>query len=152
MTTQFPESIILDGQHHDLHGDPLGQFFFLSGKTPDIDINCTGLWRGYVGTWEVVDERLYLVDLQGSMLDGSKLTLGTIFSDYPNRVFAHWYSGELHIPQGRLIERVRAGFGGVYEREIVLVARRGIVSSRRTVINRPDHIHDKSIQLLGNKK
>ncbi len=50
--------------------NPLNNYFALGGETPNFASNCTALWRGYVGTWEILNYRLYLVGLDGTLEDG----------------------------------------------------------------------------------
>ncbi len=46
--------------------NPLSDFFAMGGFNPRFESNSTALWRGYVGRWEIVDGRLYLVELHGT--------------------------------------------------------------------------------------
>jgi hypothetical protein len=108
----------------------------LGGERPPFDdYSCTALWRGYVGTWEIVNDRLYLVELCGTLEDGSRVTLETVFSGYPKRVFAHWYSGTLRIPQGKLLQYVHMGYGSTYERDVFLDLKKGVVVGKRLRVN-----------------
>lgn len=45
---------------------------------------------------------------------------------YPDRVFAHWYSGTLRIPK-KLLEYIHMGYGGSYERDRFLKIEKGVV-------------------------
>jgi len=87
--------------------EPLGDYFAFGGRNPEFEFNCTALWRGYIGTWEIVGDRLYIVGLSGTLKDGTEATLETVFPGYPDRVFAHWYSGTLRIPEGPCIRSIR---------------------------------------------
>ena len=68
----------------------LNDYFLLSGAPPPFESNSSALWRGYIGSWEINERRLYLVELEGVLEDGTDVTLGTLFPDFPERVFAHW--------------------------------------------------------------
>ena len=109
MTEQIGERLIYDGREVSMCSEPLGGFFAFGGRNPEFESNCTALWRGYVGTWEIVGDRLYIVSLSGSLKDGTEATLETVFPGYPDRVFAHWYSGTLRIPEGKQLEYVHMG-------------------------------------------
>lgn len=115
----------------------MNQYWALSAISPEFDINCTALWRGYTARWELLDGRLYLVKLHGTLADKGAASVSTFFPDYPDRVFAHWYSGELILPDGEMIERFHAGYGGVWERSIRIMVSRGVVAGRR-VLNSTD--------------
>ena len=36
----------------------------MGDSKPHFQAPSTALWRGYVGSWEIVDDRLYLVELE----------------------------------------------------------------------------------------
>jgi hypothetical protein len=40
---------------------------------------------------------------------------------------AHWYSGTLRIPRGKLLRYVHGGYGSVYERDEMVQIERGVV-------------------------
>ena len=103
----------------------------MGGFNPKFESNCTALWRGYVGSWEIVEDRLYLVGLSGTIEGGADATLATIFPDFPDRVFAHWYSGTIRIPQGKQLEYVHMGYGSTFERDLFLDLERGVVVAIR---------------------
>ena len=91
--------------------------------------NCTALWRGYVGTWEIIDGRLYLIELHGELEGGGAASLATGFPGFPDRVFAHWYSGTLRIPQGKMLKYLHMGYGSTYERDLFLEIEKGVVKN-----------------------
>ncbi|MBM3272519.1 hypothetical protein FJY94_04555, partial [Candidatus Kaiserbacteria bacterium] len=95
MTAQIRENLIYDGQNLSMCTEPLSDYFALGGRKPEFKFNCTALWRGYVGTWEIVGDRLYIVSLKGTLKDGTAATLESVFPGYTERVFAHWYTGTL---------------------------------------------------------
>lgn len=130
MTAQIGEVLHYEGKTVRMCDTPLSDYFALGGRRPNPDFDtfgCTALWRGYVGTWEIVDGRLYLVSLAGEFEDGTPVSLGAVFPDFPNRVFAHWYSGTIRIPEGKLLQYVHMGFTSRYERDVLLEFRNGIL-------------------------
>jgi hypothetical protein len=127
MTAQIGERLIYDGREVSMCSEPLGDYFAFGGRNPEFESNCTALWRGYVGTWEIVGDRLYIVSLNGSLKDGTEATLETVFPGYPDRVFAHWYSGTLRIPEGKQLEYVHMGYASTYERDRFLKIEKGVV-------------------------
>ncbi len=131
MTAQFSEVLIYEGQQLSMCTNPLGDYFAMGGDRPKFADNCTALWRGYVGTWEIVDGRLYLIELSGTLEDGGEASVATIFPDYPDRVFAHWYSGSIRIPQGKLLEYVHMGYASTYERDLFLKIEKGVIKNVR---------------------
>lgn len=101
MTAQIPERLNYQGEEVAMCTNPLSDYFALGGIKPRFESNCTALWRGYVGRWEIVDDRLYLIGLNGMLRDGSQASLVTIFPEFSDRVFAHWFYGTIRLPQGK---------------------------------------------------
>ena len=131
MTAQFAEQLHYQGRDVALCTNPLDDYFAMGGLRPPFDSSCTALWRGYVGRWEIVDDRLYLVGLSGTLEDGTEASLATVFPGFPDRVFAHWYSGTLRIPEGRRLKYVHMGYASSYERDRFLDVERGVVVATR---------------------
>jgi hypothetical protein len=104
MTMQCPEIFELDGRRYPLSDFPLCSFFRFAGRAPAFRANSSALWRGYVGTWEIIDDRLYLVSVEGEVEGGRIAVLATVFPGYPDRVFAHWYTGELLVQIDRPVD------------------------------------------------
>lgn len=130
MTAQVPEALIYEGNKLSMCSEPLGDYFALAGLRPPFEWTSSALWRGYVGTWEVHQDRLYLVGINGTLASGGAATLATIFPDFPERVFAHWYSGTIRAPEGKLLEYVHMAYASLYERDRYFEIEKGLV--RRT--------------------
>ena len=131
MTAQISESLDYEGETYAMCTEPLGVFFSMGGSNPGFVSNNTALWRGYIGEWEVLDDRLYLTDLDGMLDDGSQANIETVFPSFPDRVFAHWYSETIRIPQGKLLDYVHMGYGSTYERDLLLVFEKGVLLETR---------------------
>ena len=95
-----------------MFGRPLDDYFKLTGIKPDFELTCSACWRGYIGTWEILDGRLFLTGLSEPLSEGTK-NMQTFFPDDPVRVFAYWYSGQLCVPQGEKV--VHPGSYSSYE-------------------------------------
>ena len=130
MTAQIAERLTFEGQQVALLTNPLDLYFELGGLNPGFQSTSTALWRGYVGSWEVVNDRLYLVCLNGVLESGEDANLESVFPGFTERVFAHWYSGTLRIPQGKRIEYVHMGYGSTYERDVLLTLQNGVVINK----------------------
>lgn len=128
MTAQFSERLHYNGEDLAMCTNPLSDYFAMGGFNPGFESNCTALWRGYIGSWEIVEDRLYLIGISGTLEGGFDASLTTMFPDFPDRVFAHWYSGTIRIPQGKQLEYVHMGYGSTYERDVLLDLERGIVT------------------------
>ncbi len=164
MSRRGPRSDKLNYQGEDYfisYGKPLNSYFNLTGINPQFTnwpINRSSV---YSGTWEVIDDRLYLIHLSGRVIKethasqkvfltdkekfreafkrsmGKEASLETFFPDFPDRVFAHWYSGTIRFPQGEVIEEKRDSLFivRIHEREVFLEFRRGVVVSTRVQLN-----------------
>ena len=131
MTAQIAEKLLYQGEQVAMCTNPLGDYFAMGGFNPRFESMSTALWRGYVGGWEIVEDRLYLVSLDGALEDGTDATLETVFPGFPERVFAHWYSGTVRIPQGKQLEYVHMGYASKFEQDLLLEIERGVVVATR---------------------
>jgi len=135
LTAQVPEELIYQGEitvmtfcpelpegHPRVAAVPEDE---LDRREIDPIIFSTACWRQYIGTWEIREGCLYLVNLRGRWkLQGS------------DPLFADWFSGVLRIPRGEMLEYVHMGFGSVFEQEVQVKVERGLVTAERTVDNR----------------
>lgn len=135
MTAQAGELLIYEGETQSMRSQPLSDFFFQIGSYPAFARTNTSISRYYIGTWEILNNRLYLTGIQATMQDGTPASLETIFPGYPDRVFAHWYSDELHVMQGRNLRSDRVGDDIITERTLFIKIANGIAIGTRTEKN-----------------
>jgi hypothetical protein len=127
MTAQIGEYLRYQGEGVSMCASPLGDYFAMGGRRPEFQVNSTALWRGYVGGWEIVAGRLYLVKLTATLKDGTEASVETVFPGFPERVFAHWYTGTLRIPRGKRLHYRHSGYASVYERDEMLEFEQGVI-------------------------
>lgn len=118
-----------------MFAEPLSDYFSSRGVKPDFRLTSTALWRGYIGTWEIVNDQLNLIGLEGVLSDGSSASVSSFFPNSPGIVFARWFSGEIRIPQGARLKYVHMGYGSVYERDLILEVRNGVVIASGVINN-----------------
>ena len=138
MTAQFSEHLLFRGEKLSLCTEPLAEYLETGGNRIKFDAEWTACWRGYVGTWAIEGERLYLVKLSGTSSTCAgliKRTLADLFPDYPDGVFAHWYTGELRCTKGQLLKYVHGGYASRYEQDLFIDVVRGVVVAERVVVN-----------------
>lgn len=116
-------------------GEPLSFWLCTAGKHIDLKISSTACWRGYVGSWKVIDERLYLTKVSGCSADGSRLNIQNLFPGFSKRVFAHWFTGEVRCPYGKILHYIHMGYASTYEQDLFLTFSKGILISKRIVSN-----------------
>jgi hypothetical protein len=134
MTAQASESLIYKGERLSLCSNPLGLYLKSSATSVSFYSPSTALWRGYIGTWAIEAGRLYLVKLKGFVqFDGrvDEVGLSHLFPDYPDGVFAHWYTGELRCPMGEMLNYVHMGYASTYEQDLFLEIEKGVVINER---------------------
>jgi len=136
MTAQAPDIILIDGEVSRLFSNPLESYFNEDNPRPDFGFVCTANWRGYVATWEISKDTLYLVDLRSSGSRSADFSIATLFPGRPKKVKAEWFTGELRVPGGKCIRYVHLGYGSVYEKELLIEVQKGIVKSREVIDNR----------------
>lgn len=141
MTAQFSDWLHYQGQKHELCSNPLESYFDDEHPRPDFKASSTACWRGYVATWEIENDTLYLVSgggiiaipplvVKGSdnvlyTIEAKEVGLKDLFPLAGDRVKATWFTGVLRIPQGELLEYVHAGYGSTFEEDLLLTIEAG---------------------------
>ena len=131
MTAQVSERLIYGGKEISLFTNPLSLYL----RYADIHFVSphTANWRGYVGTWEILEhegvERLYLVALSAHKSYEEILSLADVFPGH-DKVFAHWFTGQLRCPQGAQLEYRHMGYGSVYEYDLMMDFKQGVLVNK----------------------
>ena len=94
----------------------------------------TGLWRGFRGVWEIIDDKLYLVDLKN--VNNPREILMNTFKDHyiEGKVLADWFSSTLILPKGDVL-RWDGIFGRTYYREEHLLFQNGCLVGKENISN-----------------
>lgn len=145
MTAQVPDILIIRGKRHILFSDPLRKLLHSTRKTnrPKLKSTSTACYRGYVALWEIRDEHLYLLDLNGFVEQHERVIPINLERAMPwlkRPVLAKWVSGELRCPEGRLVSYVHHPFQSEYERDRILSVDKGVVLNEELRINPPEPI------------
>ena len=133
MTTQAGEILSYNGEKTTIATEPLKPYLETRSDISFI-FKSTGLVRGYISSWEIKNKKLYLVSLLGFIENNEKVDLNYLF---PNKkeVFADWFSGEIRIPEGDLLKKIKTGYSSVYARDRLLNFNKGIWISERVKNN-----------------
>lgn len=139
MTAQQMEKLIFNGKEVSVATEPLDPYLSNLKEKPKLFPPSSTCWRGYVGTWEIKNDKLYLIAFEGytvNMVERRYWQVGMDFI-FPNHkeVFAEWFTGELRIPQGDMLEYVHGGYESTFESDLLLVFKNGHLSGQRTVDN-----------------
>lgn len=96
---------------------------------PESEVTSTGLWRGYIGSWSLRDQKLYLEDIRiltsaatdadATEDDRYRSVLAETFKEKAP-IHATWFSGRLIVPTGEMVEYVHMGFASTYSSYLVV--------------------------------
>ena len=138
MTAQTMERLLYKGKYYGMATLPLEDYletradirdaisnsrlpssaYAVHGKKVIVVLD-TGCRRGYVGIWEIEDNKLFLIGLED--VDWNSV--------FPNqeKVFAGWYTGRIRLPIGKVLVYVHMGYHSIYEKDLVLTLENGVV-------------------------
>lgn len=148
MTAQQPERFVLDGRAKQMFERPLHRL--LARARIDVrahaEILSTSCWRGDIWTWDIVDDRLRLLDIEllstrpGALTQPApdalraRILRAAASAAFP--AFAHWFTGRLRIATGSRLVCSHQGWSSWHAREHVVTIRHGRVTRRRDVDTR----------------
>ena len=136
MAAQLPDIIHIHGEKFDLYSNPLEQYWSLKKKKrPDF------LWssmckRGYIASWEIMDNQLILRSIDGNVEKRSfifwkktvRYILQMLFPKAgPGGVRANWFTGKIRIPQGKRTLYVHHEYDSRFEKELVITIQQGTI-------------------------
>ena len=133
-TAQYPDKIIYRGKEYSLHSNPMENYFALyPDKRPAGGIHSTACWRGYIATFEIREEQLFLKDIQCEYSKkDKKYSYETEWKSVLNEVFPKdsvvkidWFTGLLVLPFGKIVNYVHMGYASSYENYYVLELENG---------------------------
>jgi hypothetical protein len=141
MTAQVPETLRFKGEELDMCCEPLASYLRVTRKVLNYTMTSSACWRGYQGTWEIVNDQLYLVEISAEIqttVGARSVTLQDYFTRASGPVFAHWFTGEIRCTRGAILEYVHGGYGSTYEEDLFLEIKAGMLIGERLVINGKD--------------
>jgi hypothetical protein len=99
-------------------------------------LKSTAIVRGYIGNWEIKNNKLFLISLLGFIENQEQVDLNFLFPD-KNEVFADWFTGDIRIPQGKMLKKVNLGYESIFEKNRILRFKEGVFTNE-TVENQVD--------------
>jgi len=139
-TAQIPERIVYEGAEGFLFTNPLETHFTRDNPRPEFAAPHTACWRGYIASWEIREDTLYLKDIKAWMRDRSgkaaPVEFEKIFPGKTKPMKADWFTGTLRIPRGKPIQYVHMGYQTIYEYDVFLRIKAGKVVDMQMVDNR----------------
>ena len=125
MTAQVGETLFYKNTLYTLASEPLIQYLC---TRDDVEFRCvnTSCWRGYYGTWKIIENKLYLIRLHANLVNEQQVDLNYLFSGQ-DVVFANWFSGKIRAPFGGMLEYEHMGYSSVFEKELHLIFENGVL-------------------------
>ena len=115
MTIQAGDILSYNGEKTTIATEPLKPYLEARSDVGFI-FKSTAWVRGYIATWEIRNKKLYLASLVG-------------FIENKTEFFANWFSGDIRIPEGKLLEKINLGYESVFEKDRILTFNKGILIS-----------------------
>ena len=131
MTIQAREKIYYNGEEKFISSEPLKPFL-QSNSDVNFIFKSTALVRGYIGSWKIKDNQLYLVALLGFIKNNKQVDINYLFPKQ-SEVFADWYSDSIIIPEGKLLSKIN--YELLYEKDIILDFEQGKLIGEKIVKN-----------------
>lgn len=144
MTAQTTEILIYKDKKYGMATEPLEPYIRKNNIKFNTSCVLSCCWRGYVGTWSIEGNRLYLIGLDTDD-NGKKVGLEYLFPRH-EKVFADWFTGILRVPYGKLLEYVHQGYASLYEKELFLEISKGVLVNERKIDNTLDYDNQKETE------
>ncbi len=141
MAAQLPDKILLNGVNQHLYSNPLEHYWIRFDKKRPAFYPLPKCRRGYVATWEVKDNQLYLNDIDGNYertnlffgKESARYNLKNLFPKLgDNLAKASWFSGKLRVPQGNMTTYDEE-YGSRFEQEIIITVDKGDITKMVTI-------------------
>ena len=135
MTAQFRDTLLYNGRQYSLATEPLRPY--LEAMDIEFQGTSTANYRGYLATWEINNDKLYLLK---AIIPGYCSDIAEPTNLFPGqeKTFADWYTGCIRIPHGERLEYVHQGYGSLYEKDLFLRFLNGKLLGSSEIDNRPE--------------
>ncbi|MEA2165097.1 MAG: hypothetical protein QOK37_3224 [Thermoanaerobaculia bacterium] len=142
-TSQAPDILEYGGKTYSVHTNPLSGYLETHPNLlPKPEVVSSGLWRGYIATWSLGKDHLFLKDVRvptAAYMDSGvseekqfKSVMKNLFGETGPRV-ATWFTGHLIVPTGTLVKYVHMGYGSTYSSYLVATVVSGAVREARNL-------------------
>jgi hypothetical protein len=125
MTTQVDEHILIDGKEYPLINVPsLPEDSSIIQHKKGLISKWSNCWRGFQGTWEIKDDKLYLIEFSSDSYE--------LLCKLP--ILADWIKGEIKVATGDIKETTSWAIE-TYETEMHLTIENGMVVKTKNIKN-----------------
>lgn len=131
-TSQAPDVLKADGKTYSIFTNPLGPWLAANpNKLPKADVISSGLWRGYIATFAIRNDHLYVDDVViPKSVDEYRSVMKELFGDSEPHL-AQWYTGRLIVPTGKLVNYVHMGYASTYSSYMVVTVVKGAIRDKQ---------------------
>jgi len=124
MTAQVRDILMYNEEELRIGTEPLESYLAKIKLPHRLVAPSTACWRGYTSKWAINNKKLFLIEWEGYIQKYQKVGIQYLFPD-EEIVFANWFSGQIRIGMGELVNYVHGGYESVYEGEKFLVFEKG---------------------------
>ena len=132
-TAQYGDLLITGKDTSWITSNPLEIYFKNKGERTlgdlELEGSCSALWRGYVATWKLESDSLFLVRVQTDYCGDNPKEIDLTTEFNTNHIYANWVNHTLVRTKGELLRYVHAGYASIYEEEIFYSFNNGILES-----------------------
>lgn len=158
-TAQYPDKILFNDIEYSLLTNPLEKYFEKNeDKRPKGDIMSTALWRGYVAKFEIIQNQLYVKDIEIEIWNKKsddtewKSVIDEVFPKTEDRKI-DWFNGILTLPYGELINYIHMGYGSTYENYIIIEIEKGkYIKSKDLNFKEYENLKERQFEAYKNSK
>ena len=134
MTIQAGDILSYNGKKTTIASEPLKSYLDARSDVGFV-YKTTALVRGYIGKWEIKNKKLYLISLVGFIENNKQVDLNYLFPN-ETEIFANWFSGDIRIPEGKLLKKINLGYASVFEKDRFLFFKEGVLISEMVKKNK----------------
>jgi len=151
-TGQAADFLILKTDTFYLFSNPLEPYLeYKNVRTINgVELNgtSTSCWRGYIATWEIRNDSLFLTKIVREEESGKFQTFNLKEEFGSDKVFAEWFTGTLYSPRGERLQYIHMGYSSIYEKEEYYKIWNGIIKS---TVSTNNLIYNKALLYPGEK-
>ena len=133
MTKQAGDILSYNGKKTTIATEPLKPYLVTRNDVSFI-FKSTALIRGYIGNWKIKNKKLYLVSLVGFIKNNKKVDLNYLFPN-TTEVIAVWFSGDIRIPEGDMLQKNNIGYASIFARDRILNFNKGMLIAETVIDN-----------------
>ena len=143
MTIQIEEKIIINDEQYILLSKPLDPFLKILDKDLKLVPFGSNCWRGYIGTWTIMNNVLYLTYIKLNVRPQDKEKVIPLLLD-DVILQAWWYTGELRVPFGKQYERT-SYYYPLHEKEMIFTVEEGVITDHKIIENDEPEYEDNGL-------